>query len=215
MQPPPGGLVRAHSLVLDGVSRILKRFARARSGATAVEFGLVALPFLGLSGAALEAGITFFGQGILQQAVTDAGRQIYTGQFQTANTGTTDPQTLINNFRTAMCSPGGQARITTFPCANVRISITKAANFSSATPVRATVTDPQTGVSNWNPNFASYTCARAGDVIVLQAAIDIPVFFPLLGAAYATLPDRRRVLQAATVFQVEPFNSTSVCPTGS
>lgn len=195
--------------------RAVDRFSRAREGATAVEFGLVALPFLALSGASLEAGLTFFGQSILQQAVTDAGRQIYTGQFQTANVGTTDATTLIRNFRTAMCSPGGRARITTFPCANVQISITKAASFGSAVPVRATVTDPQTGISDWNPGFASYACARAGDVMVVQAAVDIPVFLPLLGAAYATLPNRRRVLQAATVFQVEPFNSSAACPSGS
>ncbi len=191
------------------------RFSRASQGATAVEFGLVALPFLALSGACLEAGLTFFSQSILQQAVTDAGRQIYTGQFQAANAGTTDTATLIRNFRTAMCAPGGRARVTTFPCANVQISVTKAASFSSAAPVRAAITNPQTGISDWNPSFASYACARAGDVMVVQAAVDIPVFFPLLGAAHATLPNRRRVLQAATVFQVEPFNSTAACPSGS
>lgn len=191
------------------------RFAASRSGATAVEFGLVALPFLALAGASLETGITYFGQGILQQAVTDAGRQIYTGQFQTANAGVTDKATLINNFRTAMCFPGGRPRITTFSCANVRISITKAASFGAASPAQPTVTDPSTGTSDWNPTFSNYACARASDVMVVQAAVDVPVFFPLLGSAYAALPGRRRLLQAATVFQVEPFNSSSACPSGT
>ena len=49
-------------------------------------------------------------------------------------------------------------------------------------------------------------------MIVVQAAVDVPVYFPLLGAAYATLPNRRRLLQAAAVFQVEPFDSTAACP---
>ncbi len=173
------------------------------------------MPFLALAGASLEAGLTYFGQEILQQAVTEAGRQIYTGQFQTANVGTTDTTTLLKNFRTAMCFPGGRARMTTFPCGSVRVSITKAASFDAATPSQSTVTDPRTGVSDWNASFQSYTCARANDVVVVQAVIDVPVYFPLLGSAYATLPNRRRVLQAATVFQVEPFNSTAACPSGS
>ncbi|SFL39734.1 TadE/TadG family type IV pilus assembly protein [Methylobacterium pseudosasicola] len=206
---------RASRTVRRSILRALHALPRHQGGASAVEFALVALPFLALSGAILEAGVTYFAQEILQQAVTDAGRQIYTGQFQTANTSITDTTTLLNNFRTAMCYPGGRARITVFPCANVRVSITKAASFGSATPVQATATNATTGISDWNTNFPSYTCARAGDVVVVQAAIDVPVYFPLLGAAYATLPNRRRLIQAATVFQVEPFNSTAACPSSS
>jgi hypothetical protein len=181
----------------------------------AVEFGFVALPFLALSGASLEAGLTYFGQEILQTAVTEAGRQIYTGQFQTAHAGTTDPQLLLANFRAAMCSPGGQARVTTFPCNNVRISIIKAASFAAATLVQPVIRNPETGLTDWNPGFPSYTCARANDIIIVQAVVDVPIYFPLLGAVYATLPNRRRVLQAATVFQVEPFDSTAACPSGA
>lgn len=207
--------IRGFGAAGRSVLSALARFPHARSGATAVEFGLVALPFLALTGASLEAGITYFGQSILQQAVTEAGRQIYTGQFQTSNQGTTDATALLNNFRTAMCSPGGQPRITVFPCARVQISITKASSFGSATPVQPTVTNARTGVTDWNPAFSSYTCARANDVVVVQAAIDVPVLFPLLGSVNSTLPNRRRLLQAATVFQVEPFDSNSACPAAS
>ena len=201
--------------VLHPFGRASRKLSHDRGGSSAVEFALVAVPFLALSGAILEAGVTYFAQGILQQAVVDAGRQIYTGQFQTANASVTDSTTLLNNFRTAMCYPGGRARITVFPCSNVRISITKAASFGSATPVQATSTNPKTGISDWNASFPSYSCARASDVIVVQAAVDVPVYFPLLGAAYATLPNRRRLLQAATVFQVEPFNSNAACSSSS
>ena len=193
----------------------LGRLRREAGGASAVEFALVAMPFLALAGAILEAGVTYFAQEILQQAVIDAGRQIYTGQFQAANASVTNSTTILNNFRNAICYPGGRARITIFPCSNVRVSITKAASFGSAAPVQATATNPATGISDWNASFSSYTCARASDVIVVQAAVDVPVYFPLLGAAYATLPNRRRLLQAATVFQVEPFDSTAACPSNS
>jgi Flp pilus assembly protein TadG len=197
------------------ILNLLTAFPKSRAGTTAVEFGLLALPFIGLTGATLEAGITYFGQEILQQAVTDASRQIYTGKFQADNVATTDTTALINKFRSAICMPNGRPLTATFNCANLRISIAKATSFGSAAPAEATSTNPTTGVSDWNPNFASYTCARANDVMVVQAVVDVPVYFPLLGSAYATLPNNRRLLQAAAVFQVEPFNSTAACASAS
>ncbi|MCJ2082707.1 TadE/TadG family type IV pilus assembly protein [Methylobacterium sp. J-090] len=187
-----------------------RRFGQDRSGATVVEFALLALPFLLIASASLEAGLTYFSQEILQQAVTDAGRQIYTGQFQVANVGTTDKTALLDRFRSALCNPIGQPPITIFNCANVRVSITEAATFGGAAPVDAVVAD-NTGALGWNPSFATYTCGRANAVIIAQAAVDIPVFVPALGIAGTFLPNGRRVLQAATVFQVEPFNSSATC----
>nr|WP_202130700.1 TadE/TadG family type IV pilus assembly protein [Methylobacterium sp. 2A] len=192
-------------------TRQVARLCRERSGATAVEFGLVALPFLALVGACLENGLVAWEQEILQQAVVEAGRQIYTGTFQTANTGTTDAATMLSRFRTAICTqPSGTARVTLFNCANVRISVTQAPSYAGATMV-SPVTINSNGVSDWNPNFQSYTCGGASAIMVVQAAVDVPVFFPLLGAATANLPNRRRVLQAATVFKIEPYTTQSVC----
>ena len=185
----------------------LRGFARASGGATAVEFGLLALPLLALVGASLETGVTYWAQEMLQQAVSDAGRQIYTGRFQTANAATKGSTDLLNAFRTEMC----KARFTLFTCANVRISINQVDGFANAALAKPTQVDPTTKVSDWNPSFASYDCGRSNAVMVIQAAVDFPVMFTLLNAGVATLPSRRRVLQAATVFQVEPFDSTPVC----
>ena len=194
-----------------GLARGVTRLYRARDGATAVEFGLVALPFLALLGGCLENGLVSWEQEILQQAVVEASRQIYTGNFQTTNAGVTDAATLISRFRTAICTqPSGAARVTIFNCGNVRVSVTQASNYASATTVSPVATNAN-GVSDWNANFQSYTCAGASAIMVVQAAVDIPVFFPLLGSASSNLPNKRRVLQAATVFKVEPYTTKSVC----
>lgn len=202
--------LRAASRWLD-LREQAARFARARGGATAVEFALVAVPFFALVGACLENGIVFWEQEILQQAVADASRQIYTGAFQTTNAGTTDPATLMGRFRRAICTqPNGTPRITIFNCANVRVSITQASSYTAASPVSPVATNAS-GVSDWNANFAGYSCAGASAIVIVQAAVDIPVFFPLLGAAVANLPNNRRVLQAARVFKVEPYPAPSGC----
>lgn len=187
------------------------RLCRERSGAAAVEFGLVALPFLALVGACLENSVVAWEQEILQQAVVEAGRQLYTGAFQTANAGTTDSGTLIGRFRTALCTqPNGAARVTIFNCSTVRVSVTRADSYATATTVSPVIINSN-GVSDWNANFQSYTCGSASSIMVVQAAVDIPVFFPLLGAAKANLPSGRRVIQAATVFKTEPYTTSSVC----
>jgi len=193
------------------IRELASRYAQARDGATAVEFALVALPFFALVGACLENGIVFWEQEILQQAVSDASRQIYTGAFQTTNAGTTDTATLMSRFRTAICTqPNGTPRVTIFTCANVRVSVTKVADYDSANPV-SPVAANASGASDWNPNFAGYACAGNSAIVVVQAAVDIPVFFPLLGAGVPNLPNKRRVLQAATVFKVEPYTAPSGC----
>lgn len=193
------------------LARRLRGFARASSGATAVEFGLLALPFLALVGATVEAGVTYWAQEMLQQAVADAGRQIYTGRFQTTNAAVKGSTNLLDAFRTELCMENGHARFTLFTCANVKISIVQADKFADATLVKPTQVDPTTKVSDWNPSFSGYACGGSKAVMIVQAAVDFPVVFTLMNAGVATLPNRRRVLQAASVFQVEPYDSTPVC----
>ena len=181
-------------------------------GATAVEFGLIALPFFALSGGCLENGLTYWQQEILQDAVNDASRQIYTGTFQAANFQTTDTATLISRFRNAVCTnPNGKARVTVFNCGDVRVSVMKAATYASATPVSPTTVGAN-GVSDWNPGFSSYACAGPSDIMVVQAAVDIPVFFTFFASSESRINKDRRVIQSSSVFKVEPYTDKSICP---
>ena len=58
-------------------------FVRQQDGAAAVEFGLVAAPFLALIFAIMETAIVFFAGQTLETAVADSARLIMTGQAQT------------------------------------------------------------------------------------------------------------------------------------
>ena len=70
---------------------------RQQDGAAAVEFGLVAVPFLGLTFAILETALVFFAGQTLETAVADSARLIMTGQAQTAGWTKDD-------FKTAVCN---------------------------------------------------------------------------------------------------------------
>src|SRR5690349_18973630 len=62
--------------------RIARRFIRKKDGSAAVEFGMVAAPFLLLVFAIMETAIVFFAGQALETAVADSARLIMTGQAQ-------------------------------------------------------------------------------------------------------------------------------------
>src|SRR5262245_66368766 len=61
---------------------VFRRFARARRGSAAVEFSIVALPFFVLMFGLAEVAMIGFAQTSLDYAVSEAARQIRTGQAQ-------------------------------------------------------------------------------------------------------------------------------------
>src|SRR5690242_1389940 len=64
-------------------ARAVRRLIRQQDGAAAVEFGLVAAPFLALTFAIMETAVVFFSGQALETAVADSARLIMTGQAQT------------------------------------------------------------------------------------------------------------------------------------
>jgi Flp pilus assembly protein TadG len=54
--------------------RTVRRFARGNDGIAAVEFGIVAAPFLALMFAIMETAIVFFASQTLETAVADSAR---------------------------------------------------------------------------------------------------------------------------------------------
>ena len=60
-----------------------RRLLRQQDGAAAIEFGLVAAPFLALVFAIMETAMVFFAGQTLETAAADSARLIMTGQAQT------------------------------------------------------------------------------------------------------------------------------------
>ena len=108
--------------------RIARRFVRQQDGAAAVEFALVATPFLALTFAILETAFVFFAGQTLEAAASDSARLIMTGQAQTAGYTAAD-------FKNQVC-----ARIYgLFDCANgMTVNVqtyTTFASINTASPI--------------------------------------------------------------------------------
>ena len=65
--------------------RLARRFARDRNGVAAIEFAMLAIPFMLLVFAILESCISFAAQQVLSNAMDDVARDIRTGQIVAIN----------------------------------------------------------------------------------------------------------------------------------
>src|ERR1700758_2560919 len=116
------------SAIRAGLLRPFNRLAASESGATAVEFALVAAPFLALLVALLQTAMVFFAARMLDEITEEASRYVMTGQAQTANMS-------ASQFRTHVCT--GDAVLTKlvsalFTCNNFLINAQSYTNFAAA-----------------------------------------------------------------------------------
>ena len=176
----------------------LSALIRDSRGATAVEFALVAAPFLALVVGLIQVFLIFFAQSILENAVRASARQILTGQVQTqdASLSSTAAQAAFHN---TVC---GNANVL-FTCAGLMVDVEVASNWSSANVAMPTLTyDANGNVTNtWQ-----FNPGNAGDIVVVRVIYLWPVFFGSLGFNWSNQPNSNREIMASAAFQNEPAN---------
>jgi len=178
------------------VYRLTRRFMRRQDGSAAVEFSIVALPFLALIFAIMETALVFFAGQTLETAVADASRLIMTGQAQ--NQGWSQ-----DDFKTAVCA---QLNGGLFDCANkVLVDVRTYDSFSSVTN---DTTTPTTN-NQLDPTKASYSPGIPGSLEVVRLYYQWPIYVSLLGYDLSNMGSGNRMLLATAVFCNEPFSTQS------
>lgn len=163
------------------------RFVRRQDGAAAVEFALVAAPFLALTFAILETAMVFFAGQTLEAAAADSARLIMTGQAQSA--GFSQAQ-----FKTAVC-----ARIYgLFDCANGLYVNVQTYSSYSAVNTALPITNGQFNTT------MSYNPGDVGNIVVVSLYYQWPIYVSMLGNNLAN-NGGNRLLSATAVFRVEPY----------
>jgi Flp pilus assembly protein TadG len=168
--------------------RAMRRLARKQDGSAAVEFGMVAAPFLLLVFAIMETAIVFFAGQTLETAVADSSRLIMTGQAQTQGFNQ-------SAFKDAVC-----AKIYgLFDCANgVQVDVKKYTSFSGVD-----LTPPLDANGNFNNNMG-YQPGCPGDIVVVRLFYQWPIYVSLL----QNMSGNKRLLIATAAFRNEPYSST-------
>lgn len=170
-------------------SSLLGRFGRDRNGATAVEFALIAAPFFGIMFATLQTAILFFAAQTLETAVADSSRLILTGQAQSASFDAAA-------FKQAVC---GRLVMFSNCTSDMYIDVRTAANFGNAD-----MSKPINASGDFVNNF-TYQPGAAGDIVVVRAMYQWPVYVSLLGLHLANMNGGKRLLMATAAFRNEPF----------
>ena len=170
-------------------ARLLRRFRRDRSGATALEFAIVAPVFLVLLFAILETALMFFANQVLETVTQEAARMILTGQAQNANY-------TQQNFKTYVCNQIPAL----FNCNDISIDVESYPAFSSLN-----LTSPIDGNGNFNSSNLQYNPGGPGDIVVVRLFYQWPLFVTRLGWNPSNLSGNKRLLVGTAAFKNEPY----------
>lgn len=207
---------KRHPRAPRGASAILTRFRRDRGGVTAVEFGLIAVPFFGLLMAIFQAGLYFFTSEALEAAVQNAARGIYTGQAQGANVASASD--FVSSY---LCPSNGGTKLSALiDCSKLIVDIRPAPTSGSFSGIDTNADFYQAGATT------KFCLGAPNDIVVVRVVYPLPVFAPVLvttngsdvqqsTAGTVVFNDgRKQMLLGTAVFQNEPFANKYVAPSG-
>jgi Flp pilus assembly pilin Flp len=166
-----------------------RRFGRDENGAIAVEFAIVATPFIALMFAILETALVFFGGQLLESAISNSARLIRTGQAQ--QQGFTAEQ-----FKDSVCSQV----MSVFDCyGGLVLDVRKYATFDSVNLGMPLDEDGNLIVDE------EYQPGKGGEIVVVRAFYKWTTFSRLLGLDLTNMSGGYRLLASTAAFKNEPF----------
>ena len=165
-------------------------FLKDEKGATAVEFALVAAPFIALLVALIQTFVVFFAQQLLESVVQQSSRLILTGQVQSQQMSQTA-------FGAAVCSQV----VILFNCNNLMVDVQVVPALTSSSTSTPTLTYNSNGTVS---NTWQFNPGTSGDLVVVKVMYLWPVFLGPLGFNLADQPNNNKLLMAVAAFQNEP-----------
>ena len=186
----------------------MRRFRVATDGATAVEFGLVALPFFALLWSIIETAMAFWAQSLLDNAVANASRQLYTNSFASSYSTVSaqytsqnkTPPTQKDYFKTLICNKATLL----FNCSKIDVDVKAIASGSgdftdAATAFKIPITNGVYDVSGYG-----YIPPASSQICVVRASMEYPKFTSIASPT-VSLKNGNRLLISAFTFRAEPF----------
>ncbi len=205
----PEGLGSALMRRLVWAVRPASRFRADRQGSVAVEFGLVAIPFLALLFAIFQTALVVFTGQVLDTALQDASRLIMTGQAQsmTAANFATGPNGVCSRI-TALFDCAGA-----YNAGTLQIDIRSPSSFSNAVLTVPTVSG---NTINWGTSngLPLYSNPGTNQIVIVRAALLEPIYLSFPVTFMGNNMDSRlktsgsstsRLVLSTVAFRNEPF----------
>jgi Flp pilus assembly protein TadG len=162
-------------------------------GVTAIEFAMVATPFLMMLFGIIGVGLYFFTTFTLENAVEQASRILRTGQAQVANMDAAE-------FKKQLCSfvPGH------IDCTGkVQVNVLSYPDTTNVTPDSLPKCLDSTGALS---GTTQYTPGSASEVVLVWVCYEWDLARAIPFLKLGDMANGSRLIQATTVFRSEPYN---------
>ncbi len=174
------------------------RFARAKKGATAVEFALIALPFFMLLFGVLELGMLFMASTTVEGAVTNSARKIRTGELQTTGTAT------AATFKSDICN--NMSWLSSSDCtANLSVDVRTFANFNSINM------NPPINNGAIDQTQLQFTPGVSCNIVLVRVFYPYTLLAPNFAPGLPDLGPTKKLITAAVAFKNENWGGVSPC----
>ncbi|MBD3769852.1 MAG: pilus assembly protein [Rhodobacterales bacterium] len=176
--------------LVSRLSRKLAEWTEERRGQAAVEFALIAAPFFFIIFGLMEICMIFIMSTVLEHAISDASREIRTGQAQGAGFSEVEFRKSVcdNMFGLMSCD------------SKLHIDVKRLSSFSSAD-----LSSPLDADGNFDDSGFDFQPGSANDIVAVRVYYEWSLITPILSAPLANMPNGKRMLQASAVFRNEPF----------
>jgi len=176
-----------------GRKGLLSYFLRNRRGATAIEFAMLAFPFIALVFAILESCISFAGQQVMANITDDIARQLRTGQIRPADIDQTKLKKLICDQLEIMVAKD---------CPGLEVDLRQFATFADAAAVRVKLT------SDKDLDTTGFAVSPGPSMTknMLRVFYKWPVLTDFMAKLVSNLKGGKTLHFATVTWQNEPFD---------
>ena len=173
-------------------TNLLARWQRDTHGATAVEFAMVALPFLMMLFGIIGVGLYFFTVFTMENAVEQAARLLRTGQAQKAGYTAAQFKSKVCEFVPGFVDCTSKVRVNVLSYADTTIPV-------ASLPKCLGNDGSLSGTSTYNPGAAS-------QVVLVWVCYEWELASKIPFLHLGDMANGSSLIQATTVFRSEPFD---------
>ncbi len=171
------------------VGVFIKSFFKSNRGTTAVEFSLIAAPFIFMLIGLIEMALMFASASLLEGSASTAARLIRTGQVQQAG----GSQALFEQTLCDFAEP-------LIACDDLQYQVYSVDSFEDADDLPDAEFDADGNLSD-----TTYDPGGVSDVVLIRVAYHYRITTPLLQTFLTNNGDNTRTMMATIVLQTEPY----------
>lgn len=168
--------------------RACRAFRGAEDGAAAVEFALIAAPFFFMLFAIMEVALIVFVTTALENATTEAARQIRTGSFQASGGGAAE-------FIDEICDRG-----VLLDCSRLSVDVRTFQSFGAIDPA-----NPLDDDGNLREDEFLFVPGAGRTIVLVRVFYQMPMRTPILSRVFSNMAGNELLLTSAASFRNEPF----------